>query len=667
MSKYINIVVYIGIVVFGSEIGAIDALKSASTHQQVATASPHQQAADQNIFASTLNLEEYDPLTFPIAAAQLANRSGDCPIKIFAFQEVYELKWWNLAGAASAAIGNTGSKINSELTAALNSETSESDENKYVRMASTHRGAMHLVVFVRKNFQNAQNVSAISLPTYSLDWTGSKGAVAVHIAINKQKKFLTVINAHLTARDGHQYDGERKIMFRNIMEKYSSGPTDYVGDDNVVIFLGDLNSRLSIADQETNKDPTVAMNSDDLKEFKNSEQYKKYSLEVHRVVNSLNKAEFDPQNLNFDLSDHYFPNQDPLRDMLFQEGFVENEKRFLPTYRIEQGDGTPRSDEQRIVYHEFEREKRCTPAWADRVFVKGHLHDGNEFGGVAFDILEYNSMREVTASDHLPVFGVFKITTQEERQANWAALEEQPDQQLEMTFKWAQAASKLAESKLKFMKFQNDQKGKVDSDVVVEQQEGTKHSESLNFGIEIENIRSHYKYAWNELDQSTKDQLTQQWDQAAKALPLTTADAFIMKMKRMSSCETMKERRQKLFDDHVACLNKLESHYEARACAAAKKAKADEAKMKAAALAERIKWFNSVKELTEKYITTLQEQYLKPTQKYLEKCENYSKLLGKSHPSFQAMRDLVSELKNLKEDQQKFEQHLFWRMNTLEY
>ena len=81
MSKYINIAVYIVFPIIGSEIGAVDALKSDAA-QPARAARTANASSDQDIFMATFNLEGFNAKSFPRFAKQFATRSaGLCRIQ----------------------------------------------------------------------------------------------------------------------------------------------------------------------------------------------------------------------------------------------------------------------------------------------------------------------------------------------------------------------------------------------------------------------------------------------------------------------------------------------------------------------------------------------------------------------------------------------------------
>ena len=345
-------------------------------------------------------------------AEQLVKLSGEEPIKIFAFQEVFELKkkqyvqgWVWMKGWAEKQYER----------ALLNALNDNDNDHKYVLKTSTGLCALRMVVFVRQDY--VCRVSVSKLDPYSGDKkfvdkiTGKKGAVAVHVRFND--KSVLVGNVHLPSGDGDKHDKERVDMFEAIKEKYSAykGDNFYEDEDSdtkkAVIMVGDFNARLKLLPKTACDNATVTAGLTELQNKLNP-------------MEKEDRAKFDWAETN-----SQFQGKDNLANVLNASTleFFERHKAFLPTYSPHQHslkDGDEQFsitlDGQIINYLKYKKkwgpnavvkkDKHYLPAWTDRIFLHG---DGVQQSNINKYIKKYESDHSFNQSDHFPVYAVIEV------------------------------------------------------------------------------------------------------------------------------------------------------------------------------------------------------------------------------------------------------------------
>lgn len=220
---------------------------------------------------------------------------------------------------------------------------------KYISMWSGQMGGIALLLYIKSDaLQYVRNVEGSFKKTGFGGVSANKGGIAVSFSFSNTE--ICFVVSHLAAGFGNV--DERHQDYKSIAKGIKFSKNRRIRDHDAVIWLGDFNYRISLANSQV-----------------------KPLIEKHEY----NKL-FDYDQLNQQMaSGESFP------------FFDEMEITFAPTYKFDHDTQTYDTSEKQRV-----------PAWTDRVLslsknkiIKQH---------------SYNSVPEISFSDHRPVFATFTVS-----------------------------------------------------------------------------------------------------------------------------------------------------------------------------------------------------------------------------------------------------------------
>ncbi|KAL9256128.1 Type IV inositol polyphosphate 5-phosphatase 9-like protein [Drosera capensis] len=310
------------------------------------------------LFVSTWNVGGVVPPDDLNMDELLETSNNDCDIYVLGFQEIVPLKATNVLGLENTKICK---KWNGLIKRALNKKTEEEDMpwSSYECIMSKQMVGVFITVWVRGNIRHhIRHPSVSCVGCGIMGCLGNKGAATVRFQLHETS--FCFVCSHL-ASGGRP--GDEKHRNSDVMEIISrtTFPSalahdlpQSILDHDRVIFLGDLNYRISLSDQ--------------------------------RIRNMVDLEEWSELLQN-----------DQLRMELVDGGAFENWQEgpisFAPTYKYH-----PDSDVYygRAVHGKKKDGKKRSPAWCDRIIWYGKGLKQEEY-----------TRTESKLSDHRPVKAIF--------------------------------------------------------------------------------------------------------------------------------------------------------------------------------------------------------------------------------------------------------------------
>ena len=224
-------------------------------------------------------------------------------------------------------------------------------KEKYELISSETLCAIHLVIFIKESLiKDISKVRVNKVKTGAKNLLGNKGAVGISFHIFNLS--IMIINCHLAAYQDRSI--QRNIDFQRCV----TNMTDNYQSFDFIVLMGDLNYRLNNLDVDMDKIQNEHLS------FLNYDQLK-YENNIKRL------------NMN---------------------GFREGKIEFKPTFKY----WNNTNNYQYIDTHDIDQ----APAWTDRI-----LYRKNDTCTNILDVIQdkYDSMQNITMSDHKPVYSYFTL------------------------------------------------------------------------------------------------------------------------------------------------------------------------------------------------------------------------------------------------------------------
>ncbi|XP_022890822.1 type IV inositol polyphosphate 5-phosphatase 9 [Olea europaea var. sylvestris] len=314
------------------------------------------------IFVSTWNVGGVAPAE-DLNMEELLDTCNICDIYVLGFQEVVPLRAANVLGPENSKISL---KWNSLIREALNKKsfknegksTESSNQYEFRCIISKQMVGILISVWIRTELRSfVRNPSVSCVGCGIMGCLGNKGSVSVRFRLHETS--FCFVCSHLASggREGderYRNSNAAEILSRTSFPKGSSlDLPQKILDHDRVIFLGDLNYRISLPESAT------------------------------RLL--VNKGEWNALLENDQL-------RMELKESQVFEGWHEGTIKFAPTYKY-----YPNSDQYFGGLEGKRGEKKRVPAWCDRIIWFGE------------DQLKQHSYErgELKLSDHRPVKAIF--------------------------------------------------------------------------------------------------------------------------------------------------------------------------------------------------------------------------------------------------------------------
>lgn len=220
---------------------------------------------------------------------------------------------------------------------------------KYFNLEPITLGGIHLIIFSKKNFQSLiTNYKNKKIKTGIFHLLNNKGAVSI---------FVNIFNFSFLFINSHFSKGKAKLLDRNNDSSYIyQSVVPEIDKINVIIWMGCLN-------------------------------YK-----VDAELSQFSEAYIKGKELSLLEKDELIKEKKYNKEFIFKN-FDEGKINFLPSSKYEIGSN-------KIDW----TDKDNYPSWTDRI-----LYKINQNGKFSFCLIKYDSMTDITFSDHKPVYAYFNF------------------------------------------------------------------------------------------------------------------------------------------------------------------------------------------------------------------------------------------------------------------
>ncbi|PIN02072.1 Inositol polyphosphate 5-phosphatase [Handroanthus impetiginosus] len=317
----------------------------------------HQEIRNFKVYVSTWNVGGVAPSEDLNMDELIEPSINHCDIYVFGFQEVVPLKVGNVLGSEKSKISMKWDSLIRAALMKMNTNTNINNNSGFRCIISKQMVGILISVWVRTELRPyVRNPSVSCVGCGVMGCLGNKGAVSVRFRLHETS--FCFVCSHL-ASGGRQGDQRYRnsdaaeILSRTI---FTRGPSldlpRKILDHERVIFLGDLNYRISLPESATR----LLVDKGDW--------------------NAL--LEYDQLRIEL------------MEGQVF-EGWKEGTIKFAPTYKY-----YPNSDEYYGKFEAKRGEKKRVPAWCDRIIWHGE--------GLKQHVYERG---ESKLSDHRPVMAIF--------------------------------------------------------------------------------------------------------------------------------------------------------------------------------------------------------------------------------------------------------------------
>lgn len=221
----------------------------------------------------------------------------------------------------------------------------------YVLLRSGQLVGTAVMFFVKRSKMNSvTEVEGTSKKTALGGITGNKGGVAVGFKYANTR--FMFINSHLAAGINNVED--RHNDYKLLSNGLRLSGNRRMKDVDVVIWVGDLNFRVDLPNETVRK----------MMDQKSKAEFIQRLQQHDQLIRQMERGETFPY-------------------------FNEQKINFMPTYKFDAG-----------TTHYDTSEKQRTPSWTDRILLKGQRVKQRS----------YDSVPQITFSDHRPVYAIYDVT-----------------------------------------------------------------------------------------------------------------------------------------------------------------------------------------------------------------------------------------------------------------